>query len=80
MQTVAPPPFQLYTADETAKLLKITSRHLRNLEKRGHLRAVRSGRSVRYSAGDLSAYVQRLKQSGFGDLRDPPDGDTLPLN
>ena len=52
---VASPQPVLLTRGQAAQVLGFSERHLFDLEKRGILKAVRIGRSVRYRPQDLEA-------------------------
>jgi excisionase family DNA binding protein len=49
----------LLTAEEAAKVLNISSRHLFNLRKSGRIAAVRFGRSVRFHRDTLSEFARQ---------------------
>lgn len=55
--TAMPTDAVLLTAQEVADRLRITVRTLQRLEADGHLPAIRIGRSVRYRAEDLQAFI-----------------------
>lgn len=55
---------RLYTAPETAQLLRISARTIWALTKRGQLRAVRLGRCVRYDERDVASFIEGSKQGG----------------
>ena len=56
----------VYTADELAELLGCSRRHLLNhTEPRGSLKVFRMGRSVKYLASDVRAWLAQI--SGRGD-------------
>lgn len=52
-------PAQLITARQAAKILCISEKTLYTLTKRGDVKAVRIGRSVRYAQGELECYIDR---------------------
>jgi len=51
----------LLTYREAADVLRVNSKTVYNLVKRGDLAAARIGHSVRIDADDLAAFVQRSK-------------------
>jgi excisionase family DNA binding protein len=51
----------LYTPRDAARVLAICERTLWGLTRDGEIRAVRVGRSIRYSGLDLAEYVERLR-------------------
>lgn len=55
---------QLLKRSEAAQALGISPRKLWELTASGDIRCVRIGRSVRYDADDLRAWVQANKQGG----------------
>ena len=57
-------PQLLLSAREAAEALAISERTLWSLTKRGEVRCVRIGRSVRYSPDDLADFIARSKEGG----------------
>ena len=55
---------KLWTLDEAANLLRMSKSKLRQEERSGRLRFVRSGRLVRVDDRDLLAYVNALRKKG----------------
>ncbi len=55
----------IYTAQEVADLLKVSLSEAYTLIRRGDLRAVRIGRSVRVLHNDLVEFIQRNRLSPF---------------
>lgn len=53
---------KLLTANQVAKILKISLAASYNLMKRGQLPSVRIGRSVRVIPGDLDIFIQESRQ------------------
>lgn len=60
----------LLTPPEAAKALRIGRRRLWELTKSGAVRAVRIGRSVRYTPAALQAWVDSVAENGYNG---PPD-------
>lgn len=50
---------RLYTAEETGKLLGVSTRTLYTLSQRKELPCIKVGRSVRYHPDDVQAYINR---------------------
>ncbi len=50
---------QFYTKQELADLIKVTTRTITNLMKRGKLAYHKIGRSVRFSSEDIVLYLER---------------------
>jgi excisionase family DNA binding protein len=66
----------LVTADEAARLLAVSPRTLWSLTDAGEILPVRIGRSVRYSVGELQAFVRRRLDAQRGELpRQKADGN-----
>ena len=51
----------LLTTKEAAAWLRISSRHLQNLAKRGAIPRIKLGASARYDRRDLQAYADSFK-------------------
>jgi excisionase family DNA binding protein len=54
----------LLTANEAAKMLRVSPRTVWTLTQEGSLACVRIGRRVLYDPADLQAFVQRCRQGG----------------
>lgn len=54
---------RLWTLNEAANLLRMSKSKLRQEERSGQLRFIRSGRFVRVDDRDLLAYVNALRQN-----------------
>ena len=52
---------RLLTAQEAAKILTISPRHLWDLTKQGELPAIKMGRSVRYAQADIDAFIAKSR-------------------
>lgn len=52
---------RLYTAEETGKLLGVSTRTLYTLSARGELPCIKVGRSVRYHPDDIDAYIKKQR-------------------
>jgi hypothetical protein len=55
----------LLTAPDVAAFCRCTLRHVQKLTKRGILRPVRLGRSVRYRRSTLLASIERMEEPGL---------------
>lgn len=52
---------RLLSADETSKLLGVSTRTLYTLSAQGKLPCIKVGRSVRYDPRDIDAYIVRQR-------------------
>ena len=52
---------RIYTSDETADMLKITTRTLFTLRKAGKIKAVRMGKRWIYTESDIRDFIASLK-------------------
>ena len=55
---------KLMTADEVARLLRVSGRTVFALVERAELPAARFGRCVRFDPCDVMKYIERAKQKG----------------
>jgi excisionase family DNA binding protein len=58
MPTQAETPY-LLTPEQAARALAISERHLRNLQERGAVTAVRLGRAVRYHRDEVERFAKQ---------------------
>lgn len=52
----------LYTSKEAAAFLRVSSRTVAEMAKRGQLPSIKIGRSVRFDVRDLEAFVERCRK------------------
>jgi len=57
----------LFTVRETARVLAIIERTLFSLTKRGEIKRLKIGRSVRYSVEQLKRWIDEHEQEGGSD-------------
>ena len=62
-QSPPPNPTRLLTSAEAAGLLSISPKTLQRLVARGDLAVIRVGSSLRFSTGDLEAFVTRHRSA-----------------
>ena len=62
-QSPPPKPTRLLTLNEAATLLAVSPKTLQRLVARGDLAVIRVGSSLRFSTGDLEAFVTRHRSA-----------------
>lgn len=55
------PDAKLLTIEDAAKLMTISTRHLRNLMQAKRVAYIKMGRSLRFSRSDLDAAINRMR-------------------
>lgn len=59
------PTFKLYSEEELAKLLNVTTRHLQNCRKKGELSCSNIGRRVVYTQEHVDEFLKNKEQKAY---------------